>query len=398
MNITFYCFNYYSLYVSYVYTIELKKKYFIECNLIWRNNIFELPEGAHKIWDTIIELNFKKYKKNYSIKIINKLINYFVLNIFTYKIATYNALKKTNFNYKNMSLLVFKDDNIYDIIMIDYMKKHGCKNVVLIEEGLRLYLHEKNEVSNYKGYIIKLIYSLTKVSKNIFSSQGENKKTDVILCKEPEKLPNYKKKDKKIAKQSNLFSKKYAISFLNDIFNYKFINKKIDIIYITQPLSEDGLTSKDNEINAMETILDKIDSSFKVGIKLHPRENRKKYQEIIKKYKNVSLIDNELQKLPAELMFFIYNQPKIITPFSSVVTNLKKADNNADIALIYKLYNFNEDYENELDNILSDFKEDIITKNTSEIKIKTKCIDNQDNNVNEELHEIKKIIDGICSK
>lgn len=327
-NIVFSCYNLYTFYVSFAYSEYLKEFFQLNSTLIWRNTISQLPDNLLVNWNGTVEIlpsftiNDNRWRKNSVVRKTwheNKCINKF-LNKFS---AT---------NDKIDFVFIFKDNCFYDIKIVKFFKFKSKAKIVLIEEGNGIYTSSCKKIL-LGNEIKRLILGLP---KETLYGQGQSNLWDYVICKYPELFNKTNNRDI-VLQQSKIFDSKYLTKFLKSFQINQTVNKNFDCIYFSQPLSESGLITNNQEIQAINTILASLPTNKKIGIKLHQRENCNKFDEVIKKFPNVEILDQILQSLPGEMIYF-YFKPILLTPFSSVATNILFQDPNATIILLYKYF------------------------------------------------------------
>lgn len=341
-EIVFSCFNLYTLYISFVYSEYLREYFGFHSTIIWRGTILKLPPNLHASWNVTIA----------SIPIFSKMNGYVPSKVATFiNIHTNKGnVKKILYAHfevvKNAGLLVvFKDNNYLDIEVIRFFKKYSEAKIVLVEEGNGLYASSCGQIP-VRTKLIKLVLGLPKETSY---AQGQSNLWDYVICKYPDLFSKTKKREA-ILQQSNVFCKKYMVSFLKLFSNNQTINHDCDCIYFSQPLSEDGLVSKEQEMQGMSTIFDNIPLELHVGIKLHQREKRNKFDELVKKFPNIEILDPIFQDLPGEIMYN-YSKPILLTPFSSVATNIMFQDLDAVVILLYKYFPLPEKTLSEIEKV-----------------------------------------------
>jgi Alpha-2,8-polysialyltransferase (POLYST) len=281
------------------------------------------------------------YIKGFSLRKQSKIISCFNIKSDIENLVSFIKQKLVN------NVYLFVDTNPINQLIIS--KLHGyAKKIVLIEEGIGLYRDNFKINDIFKKIIGKLIFGN---SYEKLRRVGEYKYIDVISCKYPYLL-NLKQRKKQIV-SNNEYSVLKSLEYID-----KYIHKiDADYIFVSQPLNEDGLVSKDKYLNFLEDVINTINSKGKkIAIKMHPREIPEKFQ-FINKQLQFKLIEN---KIPLELLL-IGSKAKVLTVFSSVAFNVSQ-DLNIESVLLYKLLKFEPNIPNQLlllDNIkvLSDLEE-----------------------------------------
>lgn len=293
---------------------------------------------------------------NYTNLINNKLLNksdfkqIFIIDDVSkvnkkYLIRTILKIKKfyRNFSYMN-NVFLFLDNNLTGQIIISTFKEKLNSQIILIEDGIGLYLKKTSKYNLKMKEKLKNILNKVLFLNYRYISQGENLNVDKIYCNYPEIL------------------NKEAFH-LNSIIKYKPIinidNLEFDIVLLTQPFSEDGVISISEEIEFYKKILDDF-KNYNIGIKLHPREKSCKY-DFIKSYTNVSFIRNK--SLPIEVFISSIKCKYIMSISSTAILNIRNMN---------KIYLFNLINLGSIDNtILQKFENNIdlfIPSNFKELK------------------------------
>lgn len=103
---------------------------------------------------------------------------------------------------------------------------------------------------------------------------------------------------------------------------FEFNKEEKGIIFLSQPLSEDGICTKLEQVTLFERFLNLKKESEVIYIKTHPRESLYKYNSIMDKY-NLSLLDGEWQPhTPREVSYFHYKPHTLISFFSTTIFNI----------------------------------------------------------------------------
>lgn len=82
--------------------------------------------------------------------------------------------------------------------------------------------------------------------------------------------------------------------------------KEKSVLIVTQPYSEMGFISEEDEFKVIEDIINFLDK--KILLKPHPREDKNKYNSLTEKYSNIEILDNSFsieELLPSLNLYFI---------------------------------------------------------------------------------------------
>ena len=245
--------------------------------------------NAKQIKQALIKNNFNAIldNKNLFLKsFISKNISKFsIFNFF--RIFPDSRIKKIYYNGDPSTKLRLKAlASASEIIYLDCGYQHYFKN----------YMHYKNSFyDNNKNRLIQIFsnifyghrlnYKNDKVKKIIFMNDrlANISSTLSMVCK--------MNKEKKIFDYiEELRSYPKAINFFNELFpeiSEIILNKSLkNMLIITQPFYEDGHAPLKENLRVYSDYLDLIKNDYhEIFLKIHPRENKKKYSDIISKHK-----------------------------------------------------------------------------------------------------------------
>lgn len=346
MEKIFFVYNIRSMYMAIYYSLSINNTN--SMTLIIRDGIKELPD-LNKLFSSILYL--ESYKGN-------KLKT-------TYQhIRNHNITKKYFKKWflrkgkpKDVSLYICRD-NGPDISVIDAFKDIIPRGkVILIEEGLALYDNSnyakpssKTILGKMSSDFLKHIEYLCGIKNLKPIKQGRNTKVDEIRCFLPDMLPSEAKINKKVTMlDSNIFNNQFSDKYLFDIMSIKkstFKHFECDILYIGQPI-----TANNDFLNEPLTLIKNLASEFKslnIVIKPHLLEKSDKYTEVCS-MPNVNIVPSVLNKIPVELLVEKYDNPIILSSFSSASTVIKAFKPNSCVIALYKLH-----YREELLNLNTD--------------------------------------------
>ena len=215
---------------------------------------------------------------------------------------------------------IFTDLNKLADRLADLTKQINENNLVyLIEEGNLTYEdpselrmnHEKLWYIKHK--LTKILFGIERRSKVI----GDNPLIDGVIVKNPERYGKLEKsKGKQIIQQDK------DIMLLSGDFaeHYGSAAKDLhcDILYLGDPHYRNGKYFE-AEDECISSILSAIPSELSVLLKPHPRDLIEKYDNIIKKFDNVRITDEETAVIPIEPLIEIVN-PKAVIAIESTAT------------------------------------------------------------------------------
>lgn len=279
--------------------------------------------------DDIVILENKDFINDEKIKGIVK--KYFVDNViivnnctkaFTNVIQTKMQLRKIikEINKKNITNIYgFNDTD--PIVQYIYYMFYPKINTIILEEGIGLY----NKM-HYKLPIIRKIFGKVILGTwfCVNNTIGEYKYTKSIYAKNPEMLNN-KQKQKDV--------REYKYAELDRIIKDESMEEKTEIWFLGQPLVEDGICEMKEYIECIKKCSKVLKSKNKeMMIKIHPRENAKKYNKYLK---DVNIYNNK--NIPFELIVNKSTEKKykLITVSSSVINYSE--NENIDVIMLYNL-------------------------------------------------------------
>lgn len=350
MEFNFACYNYYTLYISYVYAKILKRSN-IKCNLFLYEFDIRFDGINTSFWDNVVIVNQQSCSVPFRTRLISSLrkSNHKHTRRY-YGIFGIQALKKTINNNESV-LIVFKDNDAIFATLIEGFKiitKNKGK-VVLIEEGLGLYT--KNSQFNriyLNRKMLKVVYKI--IGMSFFGAgrlkQGYHPDVDILLAKEPENLDAIQKENHLVIEQSRrmftasniqTFTHNFRDDSLRELSNNFW---DAQYFYIGQPLVIDGVCSISEETEFLSRVFSTIPNDKFIIIKPHPREESKKYEAISRSRDNILVLSGALKELPVEIIYgFVKSTPVILTPYSSAYKTIKEVNQSSEVYLLYKLLN-----------------------------------------------------------
>lgn len=266
----------------------------------------DLIKNANKI----IIVDLPRYQDN----IFKKILSLFLINMI-------------KLEEQHNNLFIPTDYNIFIQLII---KKIKFNHIHYYEEGGTLF-YKINERS--KNKIIEYFKGILKKILRVEQTRG------VLTAKKLERayvfFPNFLKKY-----NSNLeyIDMKNLLFKDNLDINVEEKFKNFDYIILTQPLTEDKFCQGLKEIEILKKFINNKNSYL---IKIHPREKKEKYKELLKE-KNIKLLPEKYNKIPYQVLHLSLNPKNIVSFFSSVLFTIDS--NNKDfkrIALVKQLKNKN---------------------------------------------------------
>ncbi len=226
-----------------------------------------------------------------------------------------------------------------------YVRRKQSENIIL-EEGIGLYSNMNHHHPYLKKIYGKIFFGLW---YKILCRIGEYKYTSIIFPKKTLGLSTLQKQKK---------LKKCNYRKIEKIIENENISVFKEIWLITQPLVEDGICTESDYMFFLKKLIDILNNSGKkITIKIHPREDKKKYNQ----FKDIVEIYDD-KNIPAELLISKKNKTFLLTISSSSVLNIVP-DKNLKIIFLYKLLNTRIQYK-----IDTNRKDVIIVENLSELQ------------------------------
>lgn len=239
---------------------------------------------------------------------------------------------------KPSGLVVFKDNGHLSYTCIEEAYKIGCK-VVMIEEGLSLYIGSEQKVTGLYRLIKQTVKTILGMPNPRLYLAGENPKIGLLAAKLPEALQTAKTTGKEVVKLPRLhISDKISEEFIQLTMNQS-IERRCDkktVLYIGAPLSEQKVMNEtDEKVVLMELFKRLSNENYRIIVKPHPRDNPEKYLQI--PYIEEKLVLDKA--IPVEVFPLVFDIDFIITPFSSSASNISMGF-GIDGAYIYKLFSY----------------------------------------------------------
>lgn len=331
-KVGFLCQTIYHAELSYLYQKHLQDET-IRFVFMWDGNNSNIKKIAGKFDRSILVsgktiTEYKSMLKTYFLlqRVSNKMKRYLRTNPFTI-------------------LFVYNDQNVISRLIIQLAKKYNPSvKIILIEEGFALYDSENHTIGAIKKAIFKLLFIPGPYGHSI----GANTKINVIIARKPGLVPSFKRKGKLILQQSvepinDFYLRDYMESVLDISITQIADQMNCDYLYIGQPLLENGIDLT-TQIQTIEKVFSLISPNKLIIIKPHPREDAVKYNTLLKKMKNVSLITENLKNIPAEIIYKAVPSCTLVTVSSSAGINASYLQGKPPILLynLFALQNFDE--------------------------------------------------------
>ena len=198
--------------------------------------------------------------------------------------------------------------------------KRGNK-IVLIEEGTGTYSHS-NSLHNLKTRIGNVMCG-QKVEPYI----GANPHISTVIARHIDDLPKYQTNGRIVVEQNHIFFDDSWIKKILDIFRpvimkYLYPRSAKMALWIGEPLSP-SLKSEEDEQDVLDSIFTVINREYNIIVKMHPREDKNKYNGLIAKHGIRIIEDQCLSWFPVEMIANVLEPDVVLTPFSSAPIGIK---------------------------------------------------------------------------
>lgn len=208
--------------------------------------------------------------------------------------------------------------NVMEIIS----RKRNPHKIVLYEEGMALYDEHKRTLKE----IVEYHFGKKGVYKGVV---GRSRRVNTIFAQWPENLPDWKRKNRTIVLQSDVFSDKKLLSEmvlqdkkLRQMKNF-FEGKRI-LLYLGYPIKEhDRSFRMKKEIALINDLISVLPEDYLILIKGHPRENINKYKVFNENPKCV-IFDKSIAWYPIECLLPLFPIKVAVTCASTSVINISE--------------------------------------------------------------------------
>lgn len=200
-----------------------------------------------------------------------------------------------------------------DHIECYYILRKYIDSFTLLEDGLK----------NYR-------YDYEEEMKKMFPEAGLDEIVKKIILTGVDEIPKEIKHKVEIINIGEKWVKK-SVDEKNELLRmYNITMSDLDllneseVVFFSQPLTEDGFTKLEEELDLYDKLLKKYENK-KVLIKKHPREV-KSYAKLIEKYPNIKIFEKQI---PVELFSLLGIEFDIVsTAFSTAVLKVKAKEIN----------------------------------------------------------------------
>lgn len=253
----------------------------------------------------------KNFRENYYIT--NENVIYELLKGENFKVERLKV-EDTDAIYRLFNKLENKEiRNNLNFIGSDHIESYYILRIfidsfTLLEDGLK----------NYR-------FDIEKELKRKYPQAGLDDKVKKIILTGLDEVPEIIKHKVEIVNmkqkwlEKSLEEKKEILNIFNITLEDINDMKESEVVFFTQPLTEDDFTELEEEMALYDKLLEKYRNN-KVIIKTHPREV-KNYKELLLKYPNIKLFN---KKVPIELFSLLGVEFDIVsTVFSTSVLQVK---------------------------------------------------------------------------
>ncbi|MTI80463.1 MAG: hypothetical protein FH758_06190 [Firmicutes bacterium] len=337
----FVCLTPYQVFIAYSYITQLKK----ESNDITSVLVFVKGDNSFEINTNISKSHFDDV---YTVpELFSNSVKRYWKRLF-YGGRLFKLSKLSNLIGENTTLLIFNDTEPITWKLMKETKRESPSNkIVLLEEGVGLYNFTSNKKENKIASMKSILTRLTG-NEIKFQPVGLSEDIDTIIAREPDQIPQIKKKNKEILKQSigGLFEQPSAQQFIDAFFKgenssfYEVKHEMKNVLFIDQPISEyiDNINSYEQEVKFMAEIFDNISKDTNIIIKPHPRDDIRKYDLLTKQFSNITVITRELALAPIECVLAAFRNSTIITYNSSAGINAKYIVPEIRVCFTYSIF------------------------------------------------------------
>lgn len=320
---------------SVYYAIEIKRDNpKTEIALIWQNPTpHRIPLKKFDMYfDRVYEIS--KGIPVWGILSIESIGNDWICNKHLRASGIYQYLSR---KYNRDILMVSADYNgtMGNVINI-YHKKRTSKKIILFEEGMALYSDKKRTWKEVIDYNLGKTVDMQPVI-------GASNKIDTIFAQHPAQLPDWKRKNKKIVKQSDVFA---DTGIWSDILNKDtYFNKlssdlqgKKVLLYLGQPIHEFSKQFRPKqEMDLLYRVSDKMPQDYVMLIKAHPRDPVSKYSKLQDR-ENCIVFDRRVGWYPIECLLSLFETKMVMTFSSSAALNILDRVDDCSAVYTYKFF------------------------------------------------------------
>lgn len=238
-------------------------------------------------------------------------------------------------HYEREILMTGSDyNNIMKSIIDIFSRKRNRHRVILFEEGLALYDAKRTTVKDVISYF-------SGKKKDELAVIGQSAKLNVIFAQHPEELPSWKKRDRIVIQQSDVFS---DASLMKEMLSKetclakmqnRLLGKKV-LLYLGQPIRVfDNDFRLTDERAFIEQIVNIMPEDYVILIKGHPREPFSKYQYFESNPRCV-LFDKRISWYPMEFLLPLFDVKYVMAFASSAAINIAERVEGCRAVYTYK--------------------------------------------------------------
>ncbi|SFR86538.1 polysialyltransferase family glycosyltransferase [[Clostridium] aminophilum] len=233
-------------------------------------------------------------------------------------------------------LFIFNDNEPITNKLLRIVKSTNSNLTVLLDEGIGSYA-DTREIALTTKQKIRWLFTSGLGSPMQYKAIGDNPLIDVAFVSNKELYASLRKATKqKVFPQDKRALYVKSDRFLADYYSVKKQELKCDVVYLGQPFYENSEVSK-TEADYICKVFEMVPSNLRIVIKPHPRDQEGKYSFLEERYKNTTVIDNELAKLPLECLSNIIGAKIMIGHNSSALINIANSFSGIVCCLTYRL-------------------------------------------------------------
>lgn len=244
-------------------------------------------------------------------------------------------------NINSCNLFVFNDNEPITNKIIRMIKKSKTNKVIIIEEGIGMYEKTVCQKLNVKQRC-RLFFTTVLGSPMQYKAVGESKYISYAIVGDADLYRGLDKaKNQIVLEQSKKYIYSQASNFLRILGLSCEEYKDFYVIYIGQPMNENGLMTFEEEdyINKLIRFFDRI------LIKPHPRDYEGKYDRFCKGNNSCRVMDATLSILPFESIIASLDVKIVISMTSSAGVNIARTFPNIRSVFTYDMIEANKCFE-----------------------------------------------------
>ncbi|WP_133149021.1 polysialyltransferase family glycosyltransferase [Vibrio lentus] len=237
---------------------------------------------------------------------------------FLKKVVCFFRLVIISIKYRNLysEAYITSDKNIFILLFLSLAK---VRNYIYIEEGGTILYLSSDEV--FWKYLLKKVICLM-VLQNYPRKFLTHPRISIAYVL----FPDFVRKHRPLIKIEDIGKTLLNVK-ANEVFS---INNdglvSCDVVYLTQPLTQDGYCDNHEEVLCFERFL-QDNRNLKFLIKLHPRDNISRFESLLNKFENVKILDERYDLIPYQVIH-IKLDPKVIVSHTSSVLFTTYSENS----------------------------------------------------------------------